>query len=87
MQEYFILFGKHMKSSVLRHLPPEFNQLAKQSTASEARDMIPQPDLASHVFCQVLADCGAVELDEHGWVFLLPFSLLFPQRAAEVWLS
>jgi len=66
LQEYFILFGKHMKSSVLRHLPPEFNQLAKQSTASEGRDMIPEPNLSTHVFCQVLTDCGSVELDEHG---------------------
>ena len=66
MQEYFILFGKHMKNSVLRHLPPEFNQLAKQSEASEGRDMIPEPDLSKHVFCHVIEDCGAIELDDQG---------------------
>lgn len=57
-----------MKNSVLRHLPPEFNQLAKQSAASEGRDMIPAPSLNSHVFCQVLEDCGTIELDEQGYV-------------------
>lgn len=55
-----------MKNSVLRHLPQEFNQLAKQSSASEARDMIPEPKLSGHVFCQVLEDCGTIELDDQG---------------------
>ena len=66
LQEYFQLFARHMKSSVLKQLPVEFNRLTEQSTASEGKDMIPRPDLENYVLCQVLEDCGNVELDDQG---------------------
>ena len=66
VQEYFMLFGRHQKNTILRMLPEAFRDIAKQSAGSTQGDMIPAPDQDKHVFCRVLADRGYVEMNASG---------------------
>lgn len=67
LQEYFMLFGRHQKNTILRMLPEAFRDIAKQSAGSAHGDMIPAPDQDKHVFCRVLADRGFVEMNASGY--------------------
>mmetsp|Transcript_1880 Transcript_1880/g.5497 ORF Transcript_1880/g.5497 Transcript_1880/m.5497 type:complete len:229 (+) Transcript_1880:305-991(+) len=64
-REFFRLFGRHMKSALLDHLPENFTSMAKQSSASPDKDMVDRPDLEAHVFCRVLDDVGEVATDDN----------------------
>ena len=64
-QDYFILAGKHLKTSCLDQLPDNLQSLVKSHSAlSEGNDLISAPNLDCHVFCSVLDDVGNVALDE-----------------------
>ncbi|KAL3136803.1 hypothetical protein ABBQ38_005515 [Trebouxia sp. C0009 RCD-2024] len=65
-QEYFMLYGRHQKETILNQMPDGFKDIAKQSAGSVRGDMIPVPDLDKHVFCRVLADRGYVEMNNAG---------------------
>ncbi len=66
MQDYFMLFGRHQKETILNLMPDGFRDIAKQSAGSVRGDMIPVPDQDKHVFCRVLADRGYVEMNNAG---------------------
>ncbi len=66
MQDYFMLFGRHQKETILNLMPDAFRDIAKQSAGSVRGDMIPVPDQDKHVFCRVLADRGYVEMNNAG---------------------
>ena len=66
MQDYFMLFGRHQKETILNLMPDGFRDIAKQSAGSARGDMIPVPDQDKHVFCRVLADRGYVEMNNAG---------------------
>ena len=68
MQDYFMLYGRHQKETILNHMPDGFKDIAKQSAGSVRGDMIPLPDQDKHVFCRVLADRGYVEMNAAGYV-------------------
>lgn len=66
-QDYFMLYGRHQKETILNHMPEGFKDIAKQSAGSVRGDMIPVPDQDKHVFCRVLADRGYVEMNNSGY--------------------
>ncbi len=66
MQDFFFQEGRGLREAVMQHLPPNFSSLLRQSSSSAERDIMPAPALDAHVFVQVLADCGEVELDPSG---------------------
>lgn len=65
-ESYFMAIATHLKVTVLNHLPEAFSGLVKESELSETKDMIPEPNLQSYVFCQVVEDCGNVQVDDEG---------------------
>lgn len=65
-QDYFMLYGRHQKETILNLMPEGFKDIAKQSAGSVWGDMIPVPDQDKHVFCRVLADRGYVEMNNAG---------------------
>lgn len=67
-QDYFMLYGRHQKETILNQMPDGFKDIAKQSAGSVRGDMIPVPDQDKHVFCRVLADRGYVEMNNSGYV-------------------
>ena len=66
IQDFFMLFGRHQKETILNLMPDAFRDIAKQSAGSVRGDMIPVPDQDKHVFCRVLADRGYVEMNNAG---------------------
>lgn len=71
-QEYFQLVGSHLKENALRNMPKAFDSLLRQSSNSQACDMMPLPQLDRHVFIQVLHDLGNMEVDDKGYVSPTP---------------
>lgn len=43
-----------------------FDSLVRQAAQNPTKDMVSQPDLDTHVFCQVKADLGQVVVDDDG---------------------
>ncbi|GFH08240.1 GINS complex, Sld5 component [Haematococcus lacustris] len=67
-QQYFVLVGKHLKEVVLDQLPEDLQPLVKTSKLVPGNDLIPYPPMDTHVFCKLLTDVGAVQLDEEQMV-------------------
>ena len=49
--------------------------MVRESSASETKDMVDEPDLNRHVFCRVLEDCGSVAVDNAGCAWPLSMSV------------
>eukprot|EP00955_Chlamydomonas_euryale_P057671 356868-Chlamydomonas_euryale.AAC.8 len=64
LQEYFVMVGKHLNTSVLDNMPEGFKELLKSHLIEETDDLVSAPVLDTHVFCSILKDVGSVTLDE-----------------------
>jgi hypothetical protein len=78
LQDYFKSSVRHMKTSMLDQMPPEFSSAVRQSNMSEGNDMLMVPNLDKHVFVRVLEDRGTIDLDPDGCVhiFLICMGIL-----------
>jgi len=57
------LLDKLHDDLVLKHLPQQFNSLVQQDTlVGETNDMVPSPNLDTHVFIRVRGDLGRVNV-------------------------
>uniref|UniRef100_A0A7S0WZE6 DNA replication complex GINS protein SLD5 n=1 Tax=Chlamydomonas leiostraca TaxID=1034604 RepID=A0A7S0WZE6_9CHLO len=65
-QDYFVTVGRHLKEVVLDQLNEDFKPLCKTSALSDTNDLIPRPPMDTHVFAKLVADAGAVKLDDDG---------------------
>ena len=65
-EQYLRLIGNHLANTVSAKLPEAFKSVFKQASAHQANDMIPAPDLGTHVFTNILRDLGQVQVYEDG---------------------
>lgn len=79
-ESYLRLCAGHLAATVTSKLPEAFGSAFRQASAHAGNDMVPAPDLGSHVFARVLRDLGQVQVYEDGGMHELNAGDLYIMR-------